>query len=326
MGSRLGGLGAPKRRRAARSCDRGVLGKDTTLAMRPAGDQTREGCCSRANCWLITLCVFNWLATLAFLIFQDIISGAAFFLLAIAAVCALSGQCCGDKKDCCWRASLVVQGLGLALLVVAMILLSIWTHRVDKLPDPKCEYWAGTCSSTNEHTNGKKGSYGSYVTECKDPVPGYVVVLSVPGYVSEYTGYYSENGAEHFPAGDGNKGFTSSNGCGGFGNGKYDDDCIPIFTHSRVAGGSSHPLSECEEYWRNNQDDIREEWLKWLISMHVIQVVYLFANVAALRGYLARRPAAPAAEAELEFAHVALPANHGLKVAQGVILEGEVVA
>ena len=288
--------------------------------MRPASDQTPEGCCSRANCWLITLCVCNWLATLFFLFTLDLISGAAFFLLAIAAVCALSGQCCGDKKDCCWRASLVVHGLGLALLVVAMILLSIWTHRVDKLPDPKCEYWAGTCSSTNEHTNGKKGSYGSYVTECKDPVPGY--------FDSEYyTGYYSENGAEHFPAGDGNRGFTSSNGCGGFGNGKYDDDCIPLFTHSRETGyPPSHPLSECNDYWINNQDDIREEWLKWLISMHVIQVVYLFANCAALRGYMARRPAAPAAEAELEFAHVALPANHGLKVAQGVILEGEVVA
>ncbi len=59
--------------------------------------------------------------------------------------------------------------------------------------------------------------------------------------------------------------------------------------------------------------------------MHVIQVVYLFANGAALRGYLARRPAAPAAEAELEFAHVALPANHGLKVAQGVFVEGEIL-
>ena len=296
------------------------LGKETTLAMRPEGDQTPEGCCSRANCWIITLCVCNWLATLVFpVIFQDIISGCSFFLLAIAAVCALSGQCCGDKKDCCWRASLVVQGLGLALLVVAMIVLSIWTRRVDKIPDPTCEYWSGTCSSTNENTNGKKGNYGSYVTECKDPVPASVAVDQ------EYTGYYSENGAEHFPAGDGDHGFTSSNGCGGFGNGKYDDDCIPLFN------GPGHTREQCTRYWRNNQDDIREEWLKWLISMHVIQVVYLFANGAALRGYLARHPAAPAAEAELEFAPVALPANHGLKVAQGVfvegvVLEGEVVA
>ena len=78
-------------------------------------------------------------------------------------------------------------------------------------------------------------------------------------------------------------------------------------------------------YWRNNQDDIREEWLKWLIAMHVIQVVYLSANGAAFRGYLARRPAAPAAEAELELAPVALPANHGLKVAQGVFVEGELI-
>ena len=291
------------------------------LAMRPEGDQTREGCCTRANGWLITLCVCNWLATLAFLIFQDIISACAFFLLAIAAVCALSGQCCGDKKDCCWRASLVVHGLGLALLVVAMIILSIWTRRVDTLPNPSCaKIWTGDCLGgvrvSDKYAN-PTSSDPRTVTECMDPV-------AAAG--GAYNGYYSENGAEHFPAGDGNKGFTSSNGCGGFGNGKYDDDCIPIFTHSRVAGGSSHPLSECEEYWRNNQDDIREEWLKWLISMHVIQVVYLFANVAALRGYLARRPAAPAAEAELEFAPVALPANHGLKVAQGVILEGEVVA
>ena len=59
--------------------------------------------------------------------------------------------------------------------------------------------------------------------------------------------------------------------------------------------------------------------------MHVIQVVYLFANCAALRGYLARRPAAPSAEAELELAPVALPANHGLKVAQGVFVEGEII-
>ena len=59
--------------------------------------------------------------------------------------------------------------------------------------------------------------------------------------------------------------------------------------------------------------------------MHVIQVVYFFANCAALRGYLARRPAAPSAEAELELAPVALPANHGLKVAQGVFVEGEII-
>ena len=113
--------------------------------MRPEGDQTPEGCCSRANGWVITLCVCNWLATLVFpVIFQDIISGCSFFLLAVAAVCALSGQCCGNK-DCCWRASLAVQGLGLALLVVAMILLSIWTRRVDTIPDPTCELWTGDC-------------------------------------------------------------------------------------------------------------------------------------------------------------------------------------
>ena len=290
------------------------LGKETTLAMRPAGDQTREGCCSRANCWLITLCVFNWLATLAFLIFQDIISGAAFFLLAIAAVCALSGQCCGDKKDCCWRASLAIQGLGLALLVVAMIILSIWTRRVDTLPNPSCaKIWTGDCLGgvrvSDKYAN-PTSSDPRTVTECKDPV------ASAGG---AYNGYYSENGAEHFPAGDGDHGFTSSNGCGGFGNGKYDDDCIPLFN------GPGDTRKQCARYWRNNQDDIREEWLKWLIAMHVIQVVYLFANGAALRGYLARRPAAPAAEAELEFAPVALPANHGLKVAQGVFVEGEVL-
>ena len=283
--------------------------------MRREGDQTPEGCCSRANGWLITLCVCNWLAFLVFpVIFQDIISGCAFFLLAIAAVCALSGQCCGDKKDCCWRASLVVHGLGLALLVVAMIVLSIWTRRVDTLPNPSCaQIWTGDCLGgvrvSDKYAN-PTSSDPKTVTECKDPV------ASAGG---AYNGYYSENGAEHFPAGDGDHGFTSSNGCGGFGNGKYDDDCIPLFN------GPGDTRKQCARYWRNNQDDIREEWLKWLISMHVIQVVYLFANGAALRGYLARRPAAPAAEAELEFAHVALPANHGLKVAQGVILEGEVV-
>lgn len=272
--------------------------------MRPEGDQTPEGCCSRANCWIITLCVCNWLATLVFpVIFQDIISGCSFFLLAIAAVCALSGQCCGDKKDCCWRASLAVQGLGLALLVVAMILLSIWTRRVDTIPDPTCELWTGDCLGGGYVSD----KYGSSVTECKDPV-------AWPG--GAYTGHYSENGAEHFPAGDGDHGFTSSNGCW---EGKYDDECIPLFD------GPGDTEKQCERYWKNNQDDIREEWLKWLISMHVIQVVYLFANCAALRGYLARRPAAPSAEAELELAPVALPANHGLKVAQGVFVEGEII-
>ena len=287
------------------------LGKESTLAMRPEGDQTPAGCCSRANCWIITLCVCNWLATLVFpVIFQDIISGCSFFLLAIAAVCALSGQCCGDKKDCCWRASLAVQGLGLALLVVAMILLSIWTRRVDTIPDPTCELWTGDCLGGG-HVSDKyanpTGSDPRTVTECKDPV-------AWPG--GAYTGHYSENGAEHFPAGDGDHGFTSSNGCW---EGKYDDECIPLFD------GPGDTEKQCERYWKNNQDDIREEWLKWLISMHVIQVVYLFANCAALRGYLARRPAAPSAEAELELAPVALPANHGLKVAQGVFVEGEII-
>ena len=277
--------------------------------MRPEGDQTPEGCCSRANCWVITLCVCNWLATLFFLITWDLLSGAAFFLLAIAAVCALSAQCCGNK-DCCWRASLVVHGLGLALLVVAMILLSIWTRRVDTIPDPTCELWTGDCLGGG-YVSDKYGNPTNTdprtVTECKDPV-------ARPG--GAYTGHYSENGAEHFPAGDGDHGFTSSNGCW---EGKYDDECIPLFD------GPGDTEKQCERYWKNNQDDIREEWLKWLISMHVIQVVYLFANCAALRGYLARRPAAPAAEAELELAPVALPANHGLKVAQGVIIEGEIV-
>ena len=293
--------------------------------MRPEGDQTPEGCCSRANCWIITLCVCNWLATLVFpVIFQDIISGAAFFLLAIAAVCALSGQCCGDKKDCCWRASLVVQGLGLALLVVAMILLSLYTRRVDTIPDPTCELWTGDCPG-GEHLAYDK--YGSYATECKDPV-------AAAG--GRYTSYYSENGAEHFPEGDGEHGFTSFNGCGGFPwDRNYDDNCIPLFNRDTK--------KQCERYWRNNQDDIREGWLKWLISMHVIQVVYLFANAAALRGYLARRAydrkiralyeelnelrrrsAAPG-EADLELAPVALPADHGLKVAQGVFVEGEIL-
>ena len=286
-----------------------ACGKETTLAMRPEGDQTPEGCCSRANCWIITLCVCNWLATLVFpVIFQDIISGCSFFLLAIAAVCALSGQCCGDKKDCCWRASLVVQGLGLALLVVAMIMLSIWTRRVDTIPDPTCELWTGNCLGGGEPNYD---NYGSYVTECKDPVE------SAGG---DYTGHYSENGAEHFPEGDGDHGFTSFNGCGGFPwDERYDDNCIPLFN------GPGDTKKQCERYWKNNQDDIREEWLRWLISMHVIQVVYLFANCAALRGYLARRPAAPSAEAELELAPVALPANHGLKVAQGVFVEGEII-
>jgi len=275
--------------------------------MRPEGDQTPEGCCSRANGWLITLCVCNWLATLFFLFTLDIISGAAFFLLAIAAVCALSSQCCGNK-DCCWRASLVVHGLGLALLVVAMILLSLWTRRVDTIPDPTCELWTGDCPGAGHLVYD---NYGSYVTECKDPV-------AWAG--GAYTSYYSENGAEHFPEGDGDHGFTSFNGCRGFPwDERYDDDCIPLFN------GPGDTKKQCERYWKNNQDDIREEWLKWLISMHVIQVVYLFANGAALRGYLARHPAAPAAEAELELAPVALPANHGLKVAQGVFVEGEVV-
>ena len=282
------------------------LGKDTTLAMRPEGDQTPEGCCSRANCWLITLCVCNWLATLFFLFTLDLISGAAFFLLAIAAVCALSSQCCGNK-DCCWRASLVVHGLGLALLVVAMILLSMHTRRVDTIPDPTCELWTGDCLGGG-HPNDDNYGPGPYVTECKDPV------ASAGG---AYTGHYSENGAEHFPPGDGDHGFTSANGCGW--DGKYDDECIPLFN------GPGDTEEQCVRYWRNNQDDIREEWLKWLIAMHVIQVVYLFANCAALRGYLARRPAAPSAEAELELAPVALPANHGLKVAQGVFVEGEII-
>ena len=313
----MGGLGAPApqieesgqldpatERSTGRTAAGSQLGKETTLAMRPEGDQTPEGCCSRANCWIITLCVCNWLATLVFpVIFQDIISGCSFFLLAIAAVCALSGQCCGDKKDCCWRASLAVQGLGLALLVVAMILLSIWTRRVDTIPDPTCELWTGDCLGGGYVSD----KYGSSVTECKDPV-------AWPG--GAYTGHYSENGAEHFPAGDGDHGFTSSNGCW---EGKYDDECIPLFD------GPGDTEKQCERYWKNNQDDIREEWLKWLISMHVIQVVYLFANCAALRGYLARRPAAPSAEAELELAPVALPANHGLKVAQGVFVEGEII-
>ena len=141
-----------------------------------------------------------------------------------------------------------------------MILLSIWTRRVDTIPDPTCELWTGDCLGGGYVSD----KYGSSVTECKDPVARRG---------GAYTGHYSENGAEHFPAGDGDHGFTSSNGCGW--DEKYDDECIPLFN------GPGDTEKQCERYWKNNQDDIREEWLKWLISMHVIQVVYLFANCAA---------------------------------------------
>ena len=88
----------------------------------------------------------------------------------------------------------------------------------------------------------------------------------------------------------GDHGFTSFNGCRGFPwDERYDDDCIPLFY------GPGDTKKRCERYWKNNQDDIREEWLQ-VADIHARQVTAGGAPGAIL----------PSPRTQ----PVALPANH----------------
>ena len=135
----------------------------------------------------------------------DVPSGCAVALLMVAF--ALAFQVEGQENRCLMRASLVMHVLGLLLLVVAMVLLAMKTHRVMSLtPDPTCEPWAGSCQEGGQRSDGR-----TECSDCSDEV-STCLDLSADGY------WWSGRGALYFPESDGTYSGREKtrrlNGCG----------------------------------------------------------------------------------------------------------------
>ena len=195
----------------------------------------------------------------------DVPSGCAVSLLMFAF--ALAFQVEGQENRCLMRASLVIHVLGLLLLVVAIVLLAMKTHRVTSLtPDPTCEPWAGSCQEGGQRSDGR-----TECNDCSDEV-STCVDLSADGY------WWSARGARYFPASEkygrywGWGRTRRLNGCGvpqepsagtdgSFGasgdkqqkrweEAKEMGDCRPLFTSQ----------AKCEDYWGRWQDAWSGEW------------------------------------------------------------------
>ena len=223
--------------------------------------------CSNMVAW-------NFLAAaMYFNLWGDVPSGCAFAVLMVSLLLANKGK---------MRAGRALHGLGLLLLAVAFVLISMKTHRVASIPDPKCEPWAGFC-----YEGGQRDGR----IECDDCAdPATCVDRSAAGY------WWSERGALYFPESDGTysgRGETRRlNGCGllqkprSHGAGKLgaykkqkwkrvkkeEGDCRPLFT-SRA---------KCERYWRRWQDAWRGEWTEWLIAALVWQALLVLWNIQEL--------------------------------------------
>ena len=207
--------------------------------------------CSKMAAW-------NFLAAaLFFNLWGDVPSGCAFAVLMGSLLFANIGS---------MRAGRALHGLGLLLLAVAFVLISMKTHRVTSIPDPKCEPWAGFCQAGGQR-DGR--------IECDDCAdPATCVDRSAAGL------WWSEEGALYFPASEKDGKYWGwgrtrrLNGCGipkkpskegtdgAFGasgdkeqkrrwkEAKETGDCRPLFTSQ----------AKCEDYWGRWQDAWSEEW------------------------------------------------------------------
>ena len=256
---------------------------ERTAAQRLNKEERTVLCCLVLGILLYFCCV-----VVAFTALADVPSGCAVALLMVAFALSFKS---GEKENRCrLRAALVIHVLGLLLLVVAMVLLAMKTHRVMSLtPDPTCEPWAGSCQEGGQRSDGR-----TECSDCSDEV-STCLDLSADGY------WWSERGARYFPASEkygrywGWGRTRRLNGCGipkeprkdgdgytdgGFGasnakqqkrrwkEAKKTGDCRPLFT-SRA---------KCEDYWERWQDAWRAEWRGPYVGLLVCWILFLLGN------------------------------------------------
>ncbi|CAH0375145.1 unnamed protein product [Pelagomonas calceolata] len=219
-------------------------------------------------CLVLGILLYFCCVVVAFAALADVPSGCAVALIMVAFALSFKS---GEKENRCrLRAALVIHVLGLLLLVVAMVLLAMKTHRVMSLtPDPTCEPWAGSCQEGGQRSDGR-----TECSDCSDEVS--CVDVSAAGL------WWSERGARYFPASEkygrywGWGRTRRLNGCGipqkpserlGIPDGSFGasgnteqkrrweaaketGDCRPLFTSQ----------AKCEDYWGRWQDAWSEEW------------------------------------------------------------------
>ena len=266
---------ARRRARMRRNEDYDAEAAERRAAQRLNKEERTVLCCLVLGILLYFCCVVVAFAALA-----DVPSGCAVALLMVAFALSFKS---GEKENRCrLRAALVIHVLGLLLLVVAMVLLAMKTHRVMSLtPDPTCEPWAGSCQEGGQRSDGR--------TECSDCSETTCVDLSADGY------WWSERGARYFPASEkygrywGWGRTRRLNGCGipqkpsegtdgSFGASgntqqkrrweaaKEMGDCRPLFTSQ----------AKCEDYWGRWQDAWSEEWGGACIARLLFNAALLF--------------------------------------------------
>ena len=249
-----------REREVRRNEDYDAEAAERTAAQRLNKEERAVLCCLVLGTLLYFCCVVVAFAALA-----DVPSGCAVALLMVAFALSFKS---GEKENRCrLRAALVIHVLGLLLLVVAMVLLAMKTHRVMSLtPDPTCEPWAGSCQEGGQRSDGR-----TECSDCSDEVS--CVDVSAAGL------WWSERGARYFPASEkygrywGWGRTRRLNGCGipqkpsegtdgSFGASgnteqkrrweaaKEMGDCRPLFTSQ----------AKCEDYWGRWQDAWSEEW------------------------------------------------------------------
>ena len=112
--------------------------------------------CDQHSCEMLCFYLFGF--SIIMFVSAFVASGCVLFLLMVAFALSFKS---GEKENRCrLRAALVIHVLGLLLLVVAIVLLAMKTHRVTSLPDPTCEPWAGSCQEGGQRSDGR--------TECSD--------------------------------------------------------------------------------------------------------------------------------------------------------------
>ena len=236
-------------------------------------------------CLVLGILLYFCCVVVAFAALTDVPSGCAVALLMVAFALSFKS---GEKENRCrLRAALVIHVLGLLLLVVAMVLLAMKTHRVMSLtPDPTCEPWAGSCQEGGQRSDGR-----TECSDCSDEV-STCLDLSADGY------WWSERGARYFPASEkygrywGWGRTRRLNGCGipqkpserlGIPDGSFGasgdtqqkkrweeakemGDCRPLFTSQ----------AKCEDYWGRWQDAWSEEWGGWCIVRLLFNAALIF--------------------------------------------------
>ena len=247
--------------------------------------------CDQHDCGHLCFYLFGF--SIIMFVSAFVASGCVLFLLMIAFALAFTSA---QKEDrCLMRAALLIYVLGLLLLVVAIVLLAMKTHRVTSLPDPTCEPWAGSCQEGGQRSDGR--------IECDDCSDEISTCVDLDGY------WWSERGARYFPTGNSGAywgwGRTRRlNGCGlpqepseggthGSLGGKDDEEQMRRWREAKETG-DCRPLftsqTKCEEYWGRWQDAWRGEWRGWLIGGLLFQALLLLCNIGLVqRGYIYRK-------------------------------------